>query len=123
MLFACVTGVETCALPISPAFRGPVLAGLFWGAYRLMAIAAIPDDPRQATILGHPKGLFVLIFTEMWERFSYYGMRVLLIFFLTQHWLFSDQDAPLIYGTYRSKERRVGNECGSAFSSRWVPEN
>ncbi|API58047.1 MFS transporter [Tardibacter chloracetimidivorans] len=65
-----------------------------------MAIAAIPDEPRQATILGHPKGLFVLFFTEMWERFSYYGMRALLIFYLTQHWLFSDQDASIIYGAY-----------------------
>src|SRR3546814_17347515 len=65
-----------------------------------MAIAAIPDEPRQATILGHPKGLFVLFFTEMWERFSYYGMRELLIFYLTQHWLFSDQGASIIYGAY-----------------------
>ena len=65
-----------------------------------MASAAIPDDPRQSTILGHPKGLFVLFFTEMWERFSYYGMRALLIFYLTQHWLFSDQDASIIYGAY-----------------------
>ncbi|MBJ7501856.1 MAG: hypothetical protein JHC57_19025, partial [Sphingopyxis sp.] len=35
------------------------------------------------TFLGHPKGLFVLFFAEMWERFSYYGMRALLIFYLT----------------------------------------
>ena len=34
-------------------------------------------------VLGHPGGLFVLFFTEMWERFSFYGMRVLLINFLT----------------------------------------
>lgn len=34
-------------------------------------------------VLGHPSGLFVLFFTEMWERFSFYGMRVLLIQFLT----------------------------------------
>ena len=36
--------------------------------------------------LGHPKGLFVCFATEMWERFSYYGMRALLIFYLTDHW-------------------------------------
>lgn len=35
------------------------------------------------TIIGHPKGLFVLFFTEMWERFSYYGMRAILVMFLT----------------------------------------
>ena len=33
-------------------------------------------------VLGHPSGLFVLFFTEMWERFSYYGMRALLVIFL-----------------------------------------
>ncbi|HSG32928.1 MAG TPA: MFS transporter, partial [Sphingomonadaceae bacterium] len=47
---------------------------------------------------GHPKGLYMLFFAEMWERFSYYGMRALLIFYLTQHWLFSDEDASLVYG-------------------------
>ena len=36
---------------------------------------AVPVAPPQATFLGHPVGLFVLFFTEMWERFSYYGMR------------------------------------------------
>lgn len=51
-------------------------------------------------ILGHPKGLFVLFFAEMWERFSYYGMRALLIFYLVQHWLFSDKEASVIYGAY-----------------------
>lgn len=54
------------------------------------------------TLLGHPVGLFVLFFAEMWERFSYYGMRALLIFYLTQHWLFSDGKANLIYGAYTS---------------------
>ncbi len=49
---------------------------------------------------GHPKGLYMLFFAEMWERFSYYGMRALLIFYLTQHWLFSDEDASVIYGAY-----------------------
>ena len=54
----------------------------------------------QATLLGHPVGLFVLFATEMWERFSYYGMRALLILYLTKHWLYSDGDAGMIYGTY-----------------------
>ena len=52
------------------------------------------------TILGHPRGLFVLFFAEMWERFSYYGMRALLIFYLVQHWLFSDEQASIVYGAY-----------------------
>ena len=39
-----------------------------------------PDD--EGTILGHPKGLFLLFLVEMWERFSYYGMRGLLMLYL-----------------------------------------
>ncbi|HEX8213855.1 MAG TPA: peptide MFS transporter [Allosphingosinicella sp.] len=62
--------------------------------------SAVPHGDSRGTILGHPKGLFVLFFAEMWERFSYYGMRALLIFYLTQHWLFSDERASIIYGAY-----------------------
>ena len=40
------------------------------------------SETNQKTVLGHPSGLFVLFFTEMWERFSYYGMRALLVLFL-----------------------------------------
>ncbi len=55
-----------------------------------------------AEFLGHPRGLFVLFFTEMWERFSYYGMRALLMLYLTKHFLFGDREAGLIYGSYGS---------------------
>lgn len=41
------------------------------------------NDIFESTVLGHPSQLFVLFFTEMWERFSYYGMRALLVIFLT----------------------------------------
>ncbi|HEV2816999.1 MAG TPA: peptide MFS transporter [Allosphingosinicella sp.] len=51
---------------------------------------------------GHPKGLYVLFFAEMWERFSYYGMRALLILYLVRHWLYSDGEANLVYGAYTS---------------------
>jgi len=37
----------------------------------------------KGTILGHPTGLFILFFTELWERFSYYGMRAILVLYLT----------------------------------------
>lgn len=57
---------------------------------------------RKPEFLGHPKGLYMLFFAEMWERFSYYGMRALLIFYLTQHWLFNDGQSTLIYGAYTS---------------------
>ena len=48
----------------------------------------------------HPKGLYILFFAEMWERFSYYGMRALLILYLTKHFLFTDGQAYGIYGAY-----------------------
>jgi POT family proton-dependent oligopeptide transporter len=58
--------------------------------------ASAPDK----TLLGHPRGLLILFFTEMWERFSYYGMRGLLIFYLTEHFLFSQERSSIIYGAY-----------------------
>jgi len=54
----------------------------------------------ERTILGHPRGLVILFLTEMWERFSYYGMRGLLVVYLTQHFLFSDEKSSLLYGAY-----------------------
>ncbi|MBK6331698.1 MAG: peptide MFS transporter [Bacteroidetes bacterium] len=49
---------------------------------------------------GHPKGLYFLFFTEMWERFSYYGMRAIFILFMTRILLLNDADASQIYGSY-----------------------
>lgn len=58
-----------------------------------------------AQLFGHPKGLMTLFFTEMWERFSYYGMRALLILFMTAPIAtgglgFDDQTSGAIYGLY-----------------------
>ncbi len=53
---------------------------------------------------GHPVGLFALFFTEMWERFSYYGMRALLILYMTKHLLADPHRAGLVWG-YPSLER------------------
>ncbi|MBI1406296.1 MAG: MFS transporter [Caulobacter sp.] len=50
----------------------------------------------------HPKGLLILFFAEMWERFSYYGMRGILIFYLTQHFLFDRKFSTSLYGSYTS---------------------
>ncbi|WOE76522.1 peptide MFS transporter [Alterisphingorhabdus coralli] len=58
------------------------------------------DGDAAGTFLGHPKGLFILFFVEMWERFSYYGMRGLLIFYLTKHFLFDREFALGILGAY-----------------------
>ncbi len=49
---------------------------------------------------NHPKGLFILFFAEMWERFSFYGMRALLVLYLTKHFLFEKQEAFGLYGAY-----------------------
>ncbi|MEA3263819.1 MAG: peptide MFS transporter [Pseudomonadota bacterium] len=67
-----------------------------------LAIGAKIAIQKEPEFAGHPKGLYMLFFAEMWERFSYYGMRALLIFYLTKHWLFSDGNANLIYGAYTS---------------------
>ena len=56
--------------------------------------------PEGKTFFGHPRGLFVLFFAEMWERFSFYGMRAILIFYLLQHWMFSEEKAYAIYAAY-----------------------
>ena len=71
------------------------------------------------TFLGHPRGLFVLFFAEMWERFSYYGMRALLIFYLTQHWLYSDGDASVIYGAYTALVY-ITPVIGGYLADRWL---
>lgn len=59
----------------------------------------------KSTVLGQPAGLFILFFTEMWERFSYYGMRALLVLFLVSSiglggWDWMREDALALYGTY-----------------------
>src|SRR4030095_15045069 len=68
----------------------------------LLGGGAIIASSKEPEFLGHPRGLYVLFFAEMWERFSYYGMRALLILYLVRHWLYSDGEANLIYGAYTS---------------------
>ncbi|MDI1233687.1 MAG: oligopeptide:H+ symporter [bacterium] len=58
------------------------------------------SDINQSSAKGHPKGLYFLFFTEMWERFSYYGMRAIFILFMTKMLLMTDADASNIYGSY-----------------------
>lgn len=71
-----------------------ILAGIF--------VTLLTGIPVFMQMRKHPRGLFILFFAEMWERFSYYGMRGLLIFYLTQHFLFRDDAASGIYGSYTS---------------------
>ena len=67
-----------------------------------LIVAAATAVPVFLQLRQHPKGLRILFFAEMWERFSYYGMRGLLIFYLTQHYLFDDKTASANYGAYTS---------------------
>jgi proton-dependent oligopeptide transporter, POT family len=59
---------------------------------------AVPETGK--SVLGHPRGLLVLFVAEMWERFSYYGMRALLVLYLTWHFLFEREFALTLYGAY-----------------------
>lgn len=64
----------------------------------------LTDHPRPGAIdngfFGHPRGLSTLFFTEMWERFSYYGMRAFLILYMVHVLGFNDKHAGSVYGTY-----------------------
>lgn len=51
-------------------------------------------------IKSHPRGIYILFFTEMWERFSYYGMRAILILYLVKYFNYSDEFAGSVYGAY-----------------------
>ncbi|MEP0189488.1 MAG: oligopeptide:H+ symporter [Erythrobacter sp.] len=77
-----------------------IVAALVLGVFLIGGAFAITRPKEE--VLGHPKGLYMLFFAEMWERFSYYGMRALLTLYLVQHWLFSDSKSTLIYGAYGS---------------------
>ena len=59
------------------------------------------DPDTMPTLFGHPTGLYTLFFAEMWERFSYYGMRALLLLYMLKGFLgFGDKDANSVYGAY-----------------------
>jgi POT family proton-dependent oligopeptide transporter len=64
--------------------------------------AAAADIPARAepTWFGHPRGLTVLFLTETWEKFSYYGMRAILVYYMTKQLMFAQAHASDIYGTY-----------------------
>ena len=56
--------------------------------------------PADKTWFGQPRGLTILFLTQMWELFSYYGMRALLVYYMTKQLLFAQEKASFIYGTY-----------------------
>ena len=65
-----------------------------------VVVMVVTGLPVIVQLRKHPRGLVILFFAEMWERFSYYGMRGLFIFYLTEHFLFRDSFASGEYGAY-----------------------
>ena len=61
---------------------------------------AIVENPRERSWFGHPPGLTVLFLTEMWEMFSFFGMRALLVYYMTKRLDIHQESASLIYGAY-----------------------
>ena len=87
--------------------------------FAFLAAGAIIAGRKSEEFAGHPRGLFVLFYAEMWERFSYYGMRALLVLYLTKHWLFDDSKANLIYGSYGSLVY-ITPVLGGLVADRWL---
>ena len=83
--------------------------------------ATLQKPTRSATLFGHPMGLFVLFFTEMWERFSYYGMRAILLLFLLDNVRggmgLNEAEGAAIYGLYTASAYLLSLPGG------WIADN
>ena len=73
----------------------------------------------EKTWFGQPRGLTILFLTQMWELFSYYGMRTLLVYYMTKQLLFAQEKASFIYGTYTAMAYFTPI-IGGAISDRWL---
>src|SRR5690349_14799241 len=97
---------------------------LRFGSYSLrMATPAVErlERPEQLErgFFGHPRGLSTLFFTEMWERFSYYGMRAFLILYMVHALGFDDKRAGSVYGTYTASAWAAAI-FGGIIADRWL---
>jgi dipeptide/tripeptide permease len=79
----------------------------------------VSSVPQQGQWLGQPRGLTILFLTEMWEIFSYYGMRALLVYYMTKQLLLGQQQASLIYGVYTATVYFTPI-IGGVISDRWL---
>ena len=75
--------------------------------------------PSEQTWFGQPRGLTILFLTEMWEFFSYYGMRTLLVYYMTKHLLFAQEKSSFIYGSY-SATAYLMPIFGGIVADRWL---
>jgi len=78
-------------------------------------VSAVADK----TWFGQPRGLTILFLTQMWELFSYYGMRTLLVYYMTKQLLFAQDKASFIYGTYTALAYFTPI-LGGAIADRWL---
>ncbi|MGH6957909.1 MAG: MFS transporter, partial [Caulobacteraceae bacterium] len=85
----------------------------------VFVITVLTGVPVFLQLRRHPRGLSVLFFAEMWERFSFYGMRGLLIFYLTEHFLFDDAAAQGQYASY-STLVYLAPLAGGYIADRWL---
>lgn len=84
-----------------------------------MSVTTYTDIPRSEDFLGHPKGVFVCFFTEMWERFSFYGMKALLLLYLLKHHGFDDDNGYDLIGAYGGLVYAVP-VIGGLVADRWL---
>src|SRR5437868_2189269 len=73
----------------------------------------------QPAWFGQPKGLTVLFLTNMWEQFSYYGMRSLLVYYMTKQLLLGQQHASFVYGAYTAFAY-LTPVAGGVIADRWL---
>ena len=84
-----------------------------------MSATTFSEIPAREDFLGHPKGVFVCFFTEMWERFSFYGMKALLLLYLLKHHRFSDDMGYDLIGAYGGLVYAVP-VIGGLLADRWL---
>src|SRR5574337_211936 len=84
-----------------------------------MTAAVSPRPEGTHGFFGHPRGLSTLFFTEMWERFSYYGMRAFLILYMVHVLRFDDRHAGSVYGTYTASAWAAAI-VGGIIADRWL---
>jgi proton-dependent oligopeptide transporter, POT family len=85
-----------------------------------MSQTAMAEAARRESVwFGHPKGLTILFLTQMWEQFSYYGMRALLVYYMTRGLLLGQEKASLIYGAYTATAY-LTPIFGGLIADRWL---
>jgi dipeptide/tripeptide permease len=85
-----------------------------------MHASTVPAVSPSSDFLGHPKGVYVCFFTEMWERFSFYGMKALLLLYLTKYHLFGDKAGLDLLGAYGGLVYCARRWCSAASCWCWA---